>query len=179
MTPPVPTCVPDDLIAGDSWQFDLSFGDYPAGSGWTATAYFRGAGMINVEATADGDTFQFRATPSENAALVAGVYRYFIKVTDGTDTFTADQGEVEVLANAALASAAELQTHAEKTLALVEALIEGRMVDGVEAAQIFGRNWQKVPMEQLLKVRAAYRAEVARQRYRGVLPSIEVRFGRP
>jgi hypothetical protein len=178
VTPPVPTTVPSDFVAGDSWQFDLTFSDYPA-STWDATAYFRGVGSINIAATADGDTHEFRALPAATAGVATGVYRYFVKVTDGTDTFTVAQGAVEVLPNAATAIATQLQTHAEKALALVEALIEGRMVDGVEAAAIFGRNWQKVPLEQLLKTRAAYRAEVARQRHGGKLPSVEVVFGRP
>ena len=173
MTPPVPTTVPGDLIAGDSWQWDLSFGDYPAGT-WTATAYLRGAGTINIVATASGTTHEFRALPAATAAIASGVYRYFVKVTNGTDTHTVDQGEVEVLPNAATATATQLQTHAEKALALVEALIEGRMVDGVEAAAIFGRNWQKTPLAELKKLRAGYLAEVARQRYRGKLPSTEV-----
>ncbi len=172
MTPPVPTQVPGDLIAGDSWRWDLSVSDYPATT-WTATAYFRGVGSINVVATASGATHQFRATGAETSAVPAGVYRYFVKVTDGTDTFTIDQGEVEVLPNAATATT-QLQTHAEKALALVEALIEGRAVDGVEAATIFGRSWQKIPLAELLKMRAAYRAEVATRRYRGKLPSVEV-----
>ena len=178
MTATVPTQIPDDLIAGDSWQWDLSISDYPA-SAWDATAYFRGVGSIDVAATANGDTFEFRKDAADTAAVPAGVYRYFVKVTDGTDIFTVDQGEVEVLPNGATATATQLQTHAEKALALVEALIEGRLVDGVEAAAIFGRNWQKVPLAELKKIRAAYLAEIATRRYRGRLPSIEVVFGRP
>jgi hypothetical protein len=177
VTPPVPTHVPDDLIAGDSWQWDMSWSDYPA-STWNATAYFRGIGLINVAAAEDGDTFEFRATPAETATVPAGVYRYFIKVTNGTDTFTVDQGAVEVLANAATATATELQTHAEKALALIEALIEGRVVDGKEAVAIFGRSWQNIPMEELRKLRAAYRGEVLRERYGGKLPSTEVVYRR-
>ena len=173
MTTPVPTTVPDDFVAGDSWRFDLSFEDYPAGT-WTATAYFRGAGSLDVTATASGTTHQFRKDDAATAALAAGVYRYFIKVTDGTDTFTVDQGQVEVLPNAATATATQLQTHAEKALALVEALLEGRLVDGVEAAAIFGRSWEKTSMAELKKLRAGYLAEVVRQRYRGKLPSTEV-----
>lgn len=179
MTPPVPTQVPDDLIAGDSWQFDLTFGDYPASGGWAATAYFRGKGTLDIAATADGDTFEFRKAGTATATVATGVYRYFVKVTDGTDTFTVDQGEIEVLPNAATATATQLQTHAEKALALVEALLEGRFVDGTEAAQILGRSWQNIPADKLLKIRAAYRAEVARQRFRGKLPSTEVVFARP
>ena len=178
MTATVPTFVPDDFIAGDSWQFDLTVPDYPA-SAWTATAYFRGISSIDVVAVASGDTFQFRKAATLTAALGAGVYRYFVKVTDGTSVFTVDQGEVEVLANAATATATQLQTHAEKALALIEALIEGRVVDGKEAYAIFGRSVQNVPMEELRKMRAAYLSEVARQRHRGKLPSTEVVFGRP
>ena len=177
MTATVPTQVPDDLIAGDSWQWNMDFGDYPAGT-WTATAYFRGLGSIDVAATASGTTHQFRKAGTLTAAVPAGVYRYFIKVSDGTDIFTVDQGEVEILPNAATATATQLQTHAEKALALVESLIEGRLVNGVEAAQILGRQWQSIPAAELMKLRAAYRSEVARQRYRGRLPSVEVVFRR-
>lgn len=173
MTASVPTTVPDDFVAGDSWQFDLSFEGYPAGV-WTATAYFRGVGAITIVATADGGTHQFRATPAQTAALPAGSYRYFIKVADGTDVTTVDNGLIEVLPNAATATATQLQTHAEKALALVEALLEGRLVDGVEAAAIFGRSWEKTSMAELKKLRAGYLAEVVRQRYRGKLPSTEV-----
>jgi hypothetical protein len=178
MAPPIPTTVPDDFIAGDSWQWDMSFGDYPAGV-WTATAYLRGAGTIDIEATADGDTHAFRAAPDDTAALAAGVYRYFVKVTDGTDTFTVDQGEVEVLANAATAVAGTLQTHAEVALGLVEAAITALLQNPKDTVQIFGRSYQNIDIEKLKKIRAGYLAEVSRLRHRGRLPSTEVVFGRP
>lgn len=51
-------------------------------------------------------------------------------------------------------------THAARTLALIEAAIEGRVPAGLSMTIINGQNITRIPLEQLCKLRNEYRAEV-------------------
>jgi hypothetical protein len=52
------------------------------------------------------------------------------------------------------------ETHAARTLALLEAAIEGRIPAGLSMTIINGQNITRIPLEQLCKLRDQYRAEV-------------------
>lgn len=51
-------------------------------------------------------------------------------------------------------------THASRTLALIEAAIEGRIPAGLSMTIINGQNITRIPLEQLCQLRNEYRAEV-------------------
>lgn len=176
---PVPSYIPNVLNAGDSWQWTLALADYPADT-WTATYYLRGLGKIDVAGVADDAGHLFSATAAETGAVLAGSYRYVLKVDDGAGTIeTVDAGVVTVRADFATADAGDLQTHAERALALIEAALEGRVTDDVESYQILGRAVSHIPLSELRKLRAQYRSEVALATYGGKLPDTQVQFGRP
>ena len=75
-------------------------------------------------------------------------------------------------------------THAGRMLALVEAALEGRMVDGIESHSIGGVPINLIQADRLMAIRSQYRVEVQREREEmrlqaglGSRRTIKVRFG--
>lgn len=173
----IPTTEPTDLLAGDSWEWDRSVPDFPASS-WDLSYHFLGPERFTITAQKDGDTFQIRVPASETTMRSAGPYRLVGRVTDGTDTYTVYEGPVVIRPDPA--TSVPTLSHAERTLAVIEAAIEGRLTADIEDYQVAGRAVKKIPIAELVKLRGIYRAEVWRARNPGRFgPSVEVVFGRP
>lgn len=170
--------MPSTLAAGDTWRWRVARAAYPASAGWALTTYLRGKGVVNVVGVPDGDDgFVFTvpaAGDGSSAAVPAGRYTWVEKAAKDGDVLTVCSGVVTVTPNLAAATAGQLQTHAERALALVEAALEGRVVSDTESYAIFGRSLTKTPLAELRKLRAYYLAEVLRQR--GVSPFTPVRY---
>ena len=56
------------------------------------------------------------------------------------------------------------QTHAERTFAVIEAALEGRLTKDLESYQIAGRSISKIPVETLMKMRGRYAGLVREER---------------
>lgn len=76
-------------------------------------------------------------------------------------------------------------SHAERMLTLIEAALEGRMVDGIESHSIGGVPINLIPARELLAMRDRYRIERQRENEServaqglGSTRTIKVRFGR-
>src|SRR3954469_18224543 len=96
MTATVPDSLPSELIAGDTWQWTRSYGDYPAGT-WTATIYFELPGsQFNAVATPSGTTHSFNISAATTLGKKAGHYKWWVRVTDGTTSTTVEEGWVDV-----------------------------------------------------------------------------------
>jgi hypothetical protein len=95
-----------------------------------------------------------------------GAYAYAIKATRISDGAlrSVENGYVTVLADP---TSQDARTHAEKVLAAIEALIEGRATKDVSSYSIAGRSLTRMTPDELVKWRSTYRAEVARQRNAG------------
>lgn len=55
------------------------------------------------------------------------------------------------------------ETHAKRMLELIEAVLEGRVIDGIESATIGGKQITKIPLIDLHALRLRYKAEVANE----------------
>lgn len=182
MADSLPSSIPASLAAGDTWRWRVARAAYLASDGWALTTYLRGKGVLNVPGVPDDDAFVFTvaaAGEGSSAAVPPGSYTWVEKAAKDGDVFTVCSGLVTVTPNLATATAGQLQTHAEKALALVEAALEGRIVSDAESYTILGRSISKTPIAELRKLRAQYRAEVLRER--GASPFTPVRYvlGRP
>lgn len=74
--------------------------------------------------------------------------------------------------------AAESQTHAEKMLEAIEAVLEGRATDEYKSIKINNREITKHSFDELRRIREYYRAELTRTkaRRRKTFKSIGYRF---
>lgn len=173
----IPTTEPVTLTSGDSWEWDVTrlAVDYPASS-WTLAYRLNGPSPRTITATADGDTFCVRAPAATTRNMTGGVYELVGYVTDGTDRFTVYESTVLVAEDPARKAA--FTSHAEKTLAILEAAIEGRLTADIESYQVEGRAVNKIPVAELRRLRGFYAAAVWRERNPGRLSrNVEVRFG--
>lgn len=177
----VPMTEPTVLTAGSSWQWDRSFAEFPAGEGWVLAYHLRGPGALDTEAAeivASGDTFQVRI-PASRTGIEAGTYRLAGYVSLNGERHQVHNTLVSVFPDVSGADDAGL-SHAEKTLALIEAAIEGRIPADAETVQINGRAITHIPVAELVKLRGSYRSLVWRERNPGQIgPSVKVRFGQP
>ena len=163
----IPTNEPLELVAGDRWQWrreDLT--DYPASSSWELSYHFTNAShTFSIDAAADGDHFAVDKAPADTAALNAGTYKWaaYVKLST-TDRQQVDTGTLVVQPNLEGASASDQRTHAEKVLDAIEAVIEGRASKDQASYSIEGRSLSRTPIDELLRLRATYRAEVNQHR---------------
>ena len=151
--------VPQTIIAGDSYSLLLSYGDYPATSGWAIVLYLNGAVSIQIPGTTSGTSYAFDLTSAKTSLLQAGTSAYSIAVTSGTEKHTVESGFITV--TEALAGAASKVIATERILNAINAAIEGRITDDVQSLSIAGRSISLIPITELLNLRAVYTKELA------------------
>ena len=133
--------------------------------------------VLHKDGVADGDSYTVTILPTDS--LPAGDYRFLERVTNPTtdEAHNVGEGVVKVELDLALASPGACISHAERTLAIIEAQIEGKLGDDLASYSIQGRIVSKIPIDELKKLRAQYRAEVYRLYNPGKLgPSVEICF---
>ena len=180
MAPVIPTSEPTHATAGATWQWRVSDPDFPAADGWVLSYALRGPDAPTWDAawvvTADGaHTVTIPATTT--AGWTAGRYELTRIWTLAGVIHHRPIAPVSVAPNPATAAAGERVTHAARTLAVIEAALEGRLTDDIQMYMIAGRQVMKIPITELLKLRQHYRTEVYRERHPGrASPPLLVRF---
>jgi hypothetical protein len=167
MTLAVPLTEPQNLRAGDTWQWrreDLA--DFPASAGWALTYYFRTAlAYFDVAAAADGDAFVVLVAKATTATRAAGRYDWVAVVDNGTERHQVATGAAQILPDFAAEQAIDDRSFARKLLAAVEAELTSRgssgQLDLVEAWLDDRR--LKRDNTGLMTLRSQLRAEVARE----------------
>lgn len=160
--------LPRRIPAGTSVALLRSHSDYPASAGWTLKLHLAFPTALAVTATASGDSYALVLTPTQ-LTVAAGVYSWAERVTKGAETYQVAAGLVEILANLATATAAELKTWAETTLAIVEASIAGKLTKGFESYQIGTRALSMIPLEEQKQIRKELINEIRNERNPGRL----------
>ena len=158
------TEMPARFSAGTTVVYEKSFADHPATDGWALSVNLAGKSTLGVLPTPSGDGFIVTLTTSETASLPAGIYRWVERVTKAGVIIEVGCGTTQIDPDVAAASGDSLQSWAEKTLAILEAAIAGRLPAGLESYQIHGRAVSKMQMPDLLSLRAKLAAEVEAQR---------------
>jgi len=161
----IATNEPSAQRAGVTWEWrrtDLA-ADYPASS-WTLKYWFKKTGAtaanFSITATADGADFAVTVTAATTAALTAGDYTWVAIVTKATEAFEVDKGFMQVLPRYDAASNLDDRSHARIVLDAIEAVLESRATKDQEEYTIGNRSLKRTPLEDLVKLRAQYRAEV-------------------
>jgi hypothetical protein len=156
---------PAEIRAGLTFKFRDLCTAYPADGGWVLKVAIRGPSVINLTSTADGATHVLAADAATTAGWLGGTYAWAARYEDGSEVVDAGAGTLIVLPDLGAVSQAMVATsHAERTLALIEAAIEGRIPKDQESYKIGNRELTRIPMAELVKLRSHYRAEVARER---------------
>jgi hypothetical protein len=174
MPPIIPDVVPDHFTAGTTVKFTRSLDDFQPSDGWSYTIYLNGLTQkFNKTATVVGSDFQIEFVPSDTASLNPGPFRYAERLTNsGTGEvydLTGDELVINVEPNAGSSAAGVFNTWEEKTLAIVEAALAGRLTSDIQAYQIAGRSVSKIPVMQLREIRGQLRAALWAQNHPGQL----------
>lgn len=151
---------PDTIVAGDSVAWTKNFSGY-AGTLTYALQLFGSTDLpITFAAAGGGPGYTITIDDSTTATWKPGRYIWTAYIADATDRRTVANGEILVLSNPALAFGA---THATRTLAIIEAAIEGRLPRGLETYAIDGQSIAKIPIEKLVELRALYAGYVSNE----------------
>lgn len=152
---------PTELTAGDSAHWFRVLPDYPAGT-WTITYYLVGGPtQTSFTSSASGTDHEITLTAAVTGEWQPGAYRLVGLASDGTNRHRIHDGPLTVLQDPAkMIAGQDLRTHAQRTLALIESVIEGRATDDILNSSIEGTTISRLAPTELLALRDRYRAEV-------------------
>lgn len=165
----IPTREPSKIVAGDYVQWKIALSDYPASDGWTLSYVLaNSSAQETFDAAASGDDHLVTLAAATTAAWAAGGYRWTAYVTKADERYTVrgwgaedGTGRIEVVENlAAQSSGYDTRTHAEKTLAALKAMIEGRATTDQATRIVAGEVIGSMPVHRLLEFYDKYKAMV-------------------
>ena len=155
---------PKQIVAGDTAAWGRSEALYPASGGWTLTYYLAkdATNPIAIQATASGDDHAVSVPAATTAGWAPGAYRWTARVNKAGEVVTLQTGHLVILADPSTAS--DPRSHAEKALAAITAVLEGRLADPLAEYEIDGLKATLIPHADLLRLRAVYADAVRRQK---------------
>lgn len=109
----IPTTEPEYFVAGDTVKWKKALADYKASDGWTLSYALRGAGTVNLTATASGADHQIDISAAASAGYTVGSYSFSAYVTKATERYTVGSGYIEIKKNLATAT-----SHTDRLLTL-------------------------------------------------------------
>lgn len=177
----IPTALPTRLIAGDTWRWDRVLSDYTPANGWTLTTRFRGAGKLDVTASANsGNTgWECTAAASDTQTLPAGQYTWEESVSNaGGERYTVGSGTLVVAANMALLAAGAGQPWEERAIAHLKAYIEGAADETILEFTIGDRALKRYSLDEALSMLDRLTERLAVRRTGGRRPPLVPRFVR-
>lgn len=178
MAPSIPSVVPSVIRAGDTVRFTRQYGDFPVADGWALRFTIAGASKKGVDATTSGSDFLVTLAAADTVGLAPGTYAYALTATLFGARYTAEEGVLTVQPNVEAATAGALQSHDERTLALLEAELEARAASDHTEYAVDGRSLKRETIETLTAWANRLRSRIARRK-RGKLPMVSVVFTRP
>ncbi len=182
MAPVTPTGEPTQVIAGDSARWRIpDHPDYPNSESWALKYELVGVNTLAIVPTFqtsgdDENHWLIEIPTTDTDDLDAGNYELWKRfvgagswagqeVTIGCDgKVNGPPFKIAVRANPRSAPDGLFQTHAERTLDVIEAALEGRLAKDLESYQIAGRSISKIPIETLMKMRGRYAGLVKQER---------------
>jgi len=145
--------------------------------------HIRGKDRINWVAgwvTDDGTTWTIEIPSATTAIIAAGGYTWQARVTDASETYTAEDGVLTVEPDPETATAGAFQSHAERMVAVIESELEARITGTGSAHEdymIAGRQIRKIPVGELKTMLGRYRSEVRRERHPAqLIRNVQTRF---
>lgn len=112
-----PTTEPAAITAGDSFTWQKTLADYPAGTWTLKYRFINAAGKIDITAAASGSDHAVTVAAATTAAYASGDYTWQAYVTSGAVRHTVASGRVTVKPNlAAQLAGFEARSTARKAL---------------------------------------------------------------
>lgn len=157
----MPYLVPDKLTAGMDVSWEVVLPAYSPAE-WTLTLVLRGAGKLDIEASAQGAAYRLEIEGVQTGALPPGRYSWGVLASNAGRVVEIDRGVVEVLPDLRqIAAGHDPRSHAEKVLANIEAVLENRATVEQKSYKINNRELQRTSLDELTRLRKLYRREVA------------------
>lgn len=173
----------DDIAAGATLSLTVRLRDY-ASPLWGLALAIRGPEVIDLTGTADTDGgWTITADAGVTGTWLPGRYWYCFRVTSGADAFDVGAGEINITTNlAAISAPYDGRTQNEIALDAINAVMANRATLDQEQYKINNRELRRMPVKDLLALRAFYATQVRRERARksgqGRLGrAVPVRFG--
>ena len=153
------TELPRRITVGDTVTWDESSSDFPASASWVISYNFTSPiAQFSSTHAAVGDDHRITIDTTE---LDPGRYQYTKKVTDTTETFTLESGEVEVLPDLSADTAGvDRRQYAEIALEAIEAVLEGKASKDQTSYSLNGRALSRYSPAELNEWRASLRVDV-------------------
>ena len=155
------------LIAGDTLDFDVSVPDYAASAGYTLKYRLvpRAAGSaIEITASANGADYAVEVSAATTSTWAAGEYAWYSWVEITGARYTIDSGQITIKANpATLAAAEDTRSQAEIALAAINAVLANRATLDQEEYTIGQRSLKRTPVAELIRLKNYFEGVVARE----------------
>lgn len=166
MTAEIPTTEPAQVRAGDSITWLKTINDYPATDGWVLHyRLINSAGKFDITATASGSDHLVSISAATSATYTAGKYTLVSWVTLGSDRYSIESEQIEVLPDLAAQSAGyDTRSTAQKTLDLLDAAMQSQGSNAwVQEYEIDGRRMKFRSVGEFIAFRSKIRQEVVRE----------------
>jgi hypothetical protein len=157
-----------DLTAGDSLNYETDIPLYPPSQGWTAVLRLVpaqvGGAAVKIPATTSptGDRFLWQVSPAVTSLWVAGSYAWAIWVEKAGERYTQQRGRLLVTADPdTLAVGTDTRSQAQRSLDAINAMLENRASDAQLRYKINGRELERYPLQDVLRLKAHFEAAVA------------------
>lgn len=162
---PLPTETPNTITAGATTAWQLSFADYLATDGWSASLKLRGPSPgLDVNATTNDDDFVFTLTAAQTATMGGGVWAYQIWATKSGEAYLAESGQLSVTAALPAKNiAVDNRSDARRILDAIDALLLKKATKDQQEYQIADRMLQTYKPTELVEMRRYYAGIVARE----------------
>lgn len=158
--------IPKKLHAGDSIDVTATLPSYPASAGWSVSVVIvNGSYNYQVDSTADGDNHSIDALPAATFTWMPGEYKWTAFVVKSTThRIRISVGDIQILPDIIDDVVSDMRSHAEKVLAAVEAVLEGKATTDDYQVNVRGKMLTRYSYEELIKLRKSYRGEVLQER---------------
>ena len=152
------TTVPPEVAVGDTVEWKISDGDYPASTYTLSYALRNASGKIDITATASGEDHLVSEDTSTTGAWTAGTYDYQAYMTSATERFLYDTGQIIVLPDFSSNDTYDNRSHVKKVLDALEAVILSKASKDQLSYSIEGRSIARLSPTEIMEWRSVYRA---------------------
>lgn len=165
-----PTTEPLEIVVGDfiQWKRTDLGADYPNDQ-HTATYVARitggGASEIQMTGTASGDDYLFTVDSATSTDFTPGYYHWQLEIVRNSDSerLVLERGTFTAIVDLDVNNV-DPRTHAEIMVDKIEAVLQNRADADVANYSIQGRSLVKLSIDDLLRWRDYYRAELAMEK---------------
>ncbi len=156
------TGIPDTIVKGDAYEFQVNNSDFPVATWTTATIYFKHGtdAILSFAGVASGAYHVFTLTNANTDTLFAGRNLVSVSWSDGTYRGSGDWTEINVLENP---TAAGTLTTAATILAAIEAALLSNAGKSAGSVSADGVSFTWRSMKELQDGQVSWKAEVLKE----------------